>query len=68
MAAVFHLSWLFVRAGKCFCSPVMLDYTIPILFKHKRDSAAPESLRLSPSSVKQVSHTIVRNYFIAFTL
>lgn len=61
-----------MRAGKYFCIiPMMLDYIILILFKHKREllsiSAVPESLRLSPSSAKQVSHTIVRNDFIAVT-
>lgn len=72
MAAGFHLSWLFVRAGKYFCIPMMLNYIILILFKHRREllsiSAVPESLRLSPSSAKQVSPTIARNYFIAVTL
>lgn len=72
MPAGLHLSWLFVRAGKYFCISVMLDYIVLILFKHKREplsiSAVPESLRLSPFSAKQVSHTIVRKYFIAVTL
>lgn len=72
MAPGFHLSWLFVRAGKYFCIPMMLDYTILILFEYKREllsiSAVSESLRLSTSSAKQVSHTIARNYFIAVTL
>lgn len=69
MADDFHLPWLFVRVGKCFCIPLMLDCIILILFKHKRELLGiSESFRFSPFPAKQVSHTIARNYFIAVTL